>query len=347
MGSTIYLVGTGDVPGTSGGVGPPGTGPDGSADQKYNPQLGIWQQIALPILDGTGSPPTLGNFQGSSAHDPRTGLILCSGNVDSQEGTEYYNPKSNGWTITSNLASAAGGMGLGLAPGNDHFYVFGGGGSFRGPYNTICDLTISTGSWNTLTGAAFTLPNNALNMFGCILNGVMWIAGGSSNDDDPPATMTAFDYFATFDPVVGLTAKHAMPEGRASAGCIPFPALGTAGKILVVGGAVTNTPDNVGTSDVRIYDVAGNSWTSLNAYGSPGTARPVACGRGCNWNGTGFIAGGLFSTSFTQYSEVYKYSPGSDSWSLHSNLTYTVAGAALVVASDGLGDDPLFYGTNA
>jgi hypothetical protein len=248
------------------------------------------------------------------------------GDWDAVGRAKVYNTATNDYTEITALPSTAGGNATFAACYNGNCFIFDGMKS-DGTYgftSNILRYPINTGtpsqSYTTLSAV---MPYAAKDLFGAVDSSspnLVWLGGGSTDISDPPTNSTAVSNWVLYDmasPNTNPVAKTNIPVGLAMAACVDIGS-----EILLIGGSVTGTPNTVGTNTVRVYNKAGNSWSTRTNY-----PIAVACAKATFFGGVIYCAGGFDATGFdinadppNATSAVYKSSDLGASWQLHSNL---------------------------
>jgi len=165
-------------------------------------------------------------------------------------------------------------------------------------------------------------PSPAANAAVAVIDGKIYVAGGSGTDFD------YLDVLEIYDPTTNTwTTGTSMPDGLAGSGAVALN-----GKLYVMGGGNSGGK----TSAMREYNPSSGIWTQLASMNSPRS-----------YMGTGLIAGKIYvfggydGTNFLSSLEVYD--PGTNVWTNLASMdipVYDLAGAAL--------DDKLYaFGGNA
>ena len=303
-------------------------GPDGTCDQFWTAASG-W---ALTNVTDSGVQNT--NVLASCCYDPTSGRVYMFGDWDggnaSPGQSKYYDTATQHYTAITALPSAGG------EGGNDTYaavfgstcFIFGGMVNGATGFSAkILSYPINIGTPSqAFTTTSAVVAYAAKDMFGAVdsaNSNICYFGGGNSDTLDPPTNSTTnhsgwFKYDMS-TPNTNPVAMTSMTDARAMAGCVDIGS-----EILVIGGSLDGTPNTVGTTVVRAYSKAGNSWRTLS------TAYPVAVAsaRAVFYKGVIYCAGGFDSTGFNistdppnSVTSVYKSSDLGVTWQLHSSLS--------------------------
>ncbi len=164
-------------------------------------------------------------------------------------------------------------------------------------------------------------PTAALWSFGDVVNGTLYVFGGSSTGSDLLTTARAFN-FATNT----WSNKAPLP-----AGIVQATATAIGSKIYICGG-YDNSADNAVHEEVLIYDTATDTYSTGAAM-----PRPVYAAAAVAYNGKVVVYGGryLYNQGGTIYYStpalIQVYDPASNSWSIGNSLYYREGhGVALI-----------------
>ena len=248
------------------------TGSNTTALEVYDPASNGWTTRA-PI-------PTNRALASADVIDGKLFVVGGCVNSDCRIGVtntlEVYDPATNAWTTRAPMPTARAAMAAGVIAGK--LYVVGGFQACYGPcpiYNTLEVYDPATNSWTTKA----PMPTARAQMGGAVINGKLYLVGGSTNGTVPGqlATLEVYDPYTN-----AWTTKASMPTSRFGLGA------GEVNGVLYAVGGYNGTV----LTTVEAYSPATDSWTTVAP--TP-TARAESRPQGIN--GVLYVAGGSTSTA--------------------------------------------------
>jgi hypothetical protein len=205
-----------------------------------------------------------------------------------------YDSLANTWTLKGNApGNKTRAFGSAFVV-NGHGYAV--GGDSTGANNPTADMWMYNDTTNTWTQKAAFPGGGRDAMFSFVLNGIAYVgggfdAGGSGHDD-------MYKYNAATDTWTALAAL--------SMGVVGFPVSFVINNKAYMGTGQVGASESTGLWE---YDPAGGVWLPKASF--PGVARQAAFGFAIG--GYGYIGGGM-SAYDTEYVDMYRYNPNTDSW---------------------------------
>jgi N-acetylneuraminic acid mutarotase len=247
-------------------------------------------------------------------------LVAVSGklyflNSLGNQGVFAYDPATNEWSQTAAVNAQP--RQAAVAAAANGKVIFSGGWIGTGTTGDTQAYDPESDSFETLAAD----PTAALWSFGDVVNGTLYVFGGSSTGEDLLTTARALD----------LTTNTWSSKAPLPAGIIQATATAIGSKIYICGG-YDNSADNGVHEELLIYD------TTTNTY-STGAAmpKPVYAAAAVAYNGKVVVYGGrhLYNQGGTIYYStpaiIQVYDPASNTWSIGNSLYYREGhGAALI-----------------